>query len=139
MPDSIKTTRICLIAAAFLEIATGLLFLFIFTVGAVFIGWGTERSGLLGNALLGAIGVFLAVLFAALGVAGVFTAAGIAKGKPWARVVGLALAVLMLPAIPVGTIIGIFALRGLLGPDARAWFGSPNGTRPASFPTSPAA
>jgi hypothetical protein len=134
MPDSIKTTRTGLIVASFLEIATGLLFLFIFTAGAVFIGWGTERSGLLGNVLLGATGVFLAVLFAALGVAGVFTAAGIAKGRPWSRAAAAALGVIILPAVPVGTLLGIFVLKGLLGPDARAWFGSPNGARPASYP-----
>ena len=134
MPDSIKTTRTCLIVASFLEIATGLLFLFIFTAGFVFIGWGTERSGLLGNILLGATGVFLAVLFAAIGVAGVFTAAGIAKGRPWSRAAAAALGVIILPAVPVGTFLGIFILKGLLGPDARAWFGSPNGARPASYP-----
>jgi hypothetical protein len=134
MPDSIKTTRICLLVAACLEIATGALFLFIFLSGAVLVGWDTERAGLLGSALLGFTGVLLAVLFAAYGVIGLLTAAGIAKGKPWSRVAGLALAVLMLPAIPVGTVLGIFALRGLLGPDARAWFGRPDGTRPASDP-----
>jgi hypothetical protein len=102
MPDSIKTTRICLIVAAGLEIATAALLLFIFFSGAALIGWGTERSGLLGSALLGATGILLAVL--------------------------------LLIAVPVGTVLGIFALKGLAGPDARAWFGSPNGARPAPNP-----
>lgn len=133
MPDSIKTTRICLVVAACLEIATSAFFLFIFLSGAVLVGWGTERAGLLGSALLGATGITLAVLFAAYGVFGLFAAAGIAKGRPWSRIAGLVLAVLMLPAVPVGTILGIFALKGLLGPDARAWFGSPNGARPTSY------
>jgi len=133
MPDSIKTTRICLVVAAGLEIATAALFLFIFLSGAVLVGWGTERAGLLGSALLGATGIILVVLFAAYGVFGLFTAAGIAAGRPWSRIAGLVLAVFMLPAVPVGTVLGIFALKGLLGPDARAWFGSPNGARPASF------
>lgn len=134
MPDSLKTTRTCLIVASFLAIATGLLFLFIFTAGAVFVGWGTESYGLLGNALLGATGVFLAVVCAAFGVAGISIAAGVARGRPWSRIAGMVMAVLMLPAVPVGTVIGVFALKGLLGPDARAWFGSPNGVGPASYP-----
>jgi hypothetical protein len=133
MPDSIKTTRICLLVAAGLEIATGLLFLFIFTAGAVFIGWGTESAGLLGNALLGATGVFLSVLFSGLGVAGVFTAGGIAKGKPWSRIAAAVLGALMLPAVPVGAALGVFVLKGLVGTDARTWFGSSNGARPAAF------
>jgi hypothetical protein len=134
MPDSIKTTRICLVVAAGLEIATAALILFIFLSGAFLVGWGTERAELLGSALLGATGVTLAVLFAACGVFSLFTAAGIAKGRPWSRVAGLVLSALLLPAVPVGTVLGIFALKGLLGSDARAWFGSPNGAHPASFP-----
>ena len=138
MPDNIKITRICLVVAAGLEIATAALLLFIFLSGAVLIGWGTERSGLLGSALLGATGILLAVGFAAFGVADLLIAAGVAKGRPWARIAGLVMAVLLLVAVPVGTVLGIFALKGLLGADARAWFGSPNGIRPASFSPPPA-
>jgi hypothetical protein len=134
MPDSIKTTRICLIVAAGLEIATAALLLFIFFSGAALIGWGTERSGLLGSALLGATGILLAVFFVGFGVADIIIAAGIAKGRPWARIAGIGMAVLLLIAVPVGTVLGIFALKGLAGPDARAWFGSPNGARPAPNP-----
>lgn len=124
MPDSIKTTRIALIVAAGLEFATAALLLFIFFSGAVLIGWGTERSGLLGSALLGATGVFLAVGFAAFGVLDLVIAAGIAKGRLWARFAGVAMAALLLIAVPVGTILGIIALMGLLGRDARDWFGT---------------
>jgi hypothetical protein len=134
MPDSIKTTRICLVVAAGLEIATAALILFVFLSGAVLVGWGTERAELLGSALLGATGMMLAVLFAAYAVFGLITAAGIAKGRPWSRIAGLVLAALLLPVLPAGTVLGIFALKGLLGPDARAWFGTPDGTRPASIP-----
>jgi hypothetical protein len=134
MPDSIKITRICLVVAAGLEIATAALFLFIFFSGAALIGWGTERSGLLGSALLGATGILLAVFFAAFGVADLLIAAGIAKGRPWARIAGILMAVLLLIAVPVGTVLGIFALTGLLGSDARTWFGSPNGAKPAFSP-----
>lgn len=130
MPDDIKTARICFLVAAGLEFATAALLIFIFISGAVLVGWGTERSGLLGSALLGAAGVLLALLFAAFGAIDLFVAAGLAKGRPWARFAGIVLAVLYLAAVPVGTVLGIFSLKGLLGPDARAWFGSPNGVPP---------
>jgi hypothetical protein len=122
MPDSIKTTRIALIVAAGLGFATAALLLFIFLSGAVLIGWGTERAGLLGSALLGATGVFLAAGLAAFGVADLVIASGIAKGRPWARFAGIAMAGLLLIAVPVGTILGFIALMGLLGRDARDWF-----------------
>jgi hypothetical protein len=122
MPDSIKTARIAFIVAAGLEFATAALLLFIFIAGAVLVGWGTERAGLLGSALLGAAGIVLALGFAAFGIADLFIAAGIAKGRPWARAAGAVMAGLYLIAIPVGTILGIIALTGLLGRDAGDWF-----------------
>jgi hypothetical protein len=77
-------------------------------------------------------------VFAAFGIGELLIAAGIAKGRAWSRFAGILLAVLLLAAIPVGTVLGIFALKGLLGPDARTWFGSPNGVPPAGYhpPTS---
>jgi hypothetical protein len=123
MPDSIKTTRIAFVVAAGLEFAAAALLLFIFVLGAVLIGWGTERSGLLGSALLGATGIFLAAGLAAFGVADLLIAAGLAKGRPWARMAGIAMALLLLIAVPFGTVLGTIALMGLLGRDARDWFG----------------
>ncbi len=132
MPDSIKVARIALVVAAGLEIATAALFLFIFVSGAVLVGWGTERSGLLGSALLGAAGILLALFFAALGAADLFIAAGIAKGRPWARIAGAAMGVLLLFGFPVGTVLGVLVLMGLLGRDSRDWFVPFRGPRPSS-------
>jgi hypothetical protein len=122
MPNSIKTTRMAFIVAAGLDFAAAALLLFIFFAGAALVGWGTERSSLLGNALLGATGLLLAAIFVAFAVADLVVAAGIAKGRPWGRIAGLALSVIFLFAVPVGTIIGGVALSGLLGQDARDWF-----------------
>jgi hypothetical protein len=130
MPDSIKVTRIAFVVAAGLEIATAALSLFIFVSGAIIVGWGTEQAELLGSPLLGVTGIVLAVFFAAFGVANLLIAAGIAKGRPWARFAGTVMAVLLLIAVPVGTILGALALTGLLGRDARDWFGSPRLARP---------
>jgi len=139
MPDSVKTARICFVVAAGLEFATAALFLFIFIFGAALIGWGTERSGLLGSALLGAAGVLLALFSAAFGVADLSIASGVAKGRPWARAAGIVMAVLLVAFSPIiGWIIGGFALKGLLGPDARTWFGLPNGVHPAPYVPPPA-
>lgn len=136
MPDSIKVARIALVVAAGLEIATAALLLFIFVAGAVLVGWGTESSGLLGSALLGATGVLMALFFAALGAADLFIAAGIAKGRPWARLAGTAMSVVLLFGFPAGTVLGVLALMGLLGRDARDWFGPPRLAR-QPFPSYP--
>jgi len=123
MPDSIKTTRIAFVVAAGLAFATAALLLFIFFSGATLIGWGTERSSLLGSALLGAAGIFLAAGFVVFGITDLFIASGIAKGRPWARYAGIALAILLVVGFPIGTVLGAIALMGLLGRDARDWFG----------------
>ena len=130
MPDSIKTTRISLIVAAGLEFATAALLLFIFFAGAALIGWHTERSSLVGSALLGAAGIVLAIVFAVFGIIDLVVAAGIAKGRSWSRYAGIVLGILYLVAFPVGTILGFIVLLGLLGRDARDWFG---GARPAPY------
>lgn len=132
MPDSIKTTRISFVVAAGLEFATAALLLFLFFAGGALIGWGTERAGLLGSALLGAAGIVLAIVFAAFGIANLLIAAGIARGKMWARYAGIAMAIILLIGFPVGTILGTIALMGLLGRDASDWFGAPGPRHPAS-------
>lgn len=122
MPNKVKTARLCLLVAGWLKIATAGLFLFIFAAGFVFISGSSERSGLLGSALLGALGIVLAVVSAAVGVMDIATAVGVRRRASWARVLGVILGVLMLPLLPVGTILGLFILAGLLGAEAREWF-----------------
>lgn len=130
MPDSIKTTRISLIVAAGLEFATAALLLFIFFAGAALIGWHTERSSLVGSALLGAAGIALAVVFVIFAIVDLVVAASIVKGRPWSRYAGIVLGALYLLAFPIGTILGLIVLLGLLGRDARDWFGA---ARPAPY------
>jgi hypothetical protein len=48
------------------------------------------------------------------------------------------MAVLLLVGFPVGTVLGVLALMGLLGRDARDWFGSPRISR-LDVPIPPAA
>jgi len=76
--------------------------------------------------------------FTLFGIVGLLVAAGIAKGRLWARYAGIATAVLYLVAVPVGTVLGIIALMGLLGRDARDWFGSPTPVRRSPQVTPPA-
>jgi hypothetical protein len=129
MPNKVKTARLCLLVAGWLKIATAGLFLFIFAAGFVFISGSNERSGLLGSALVGALGIVLAVASAAVGAIDIIAAVGIRRRSSWARVLGVILGVVMLPLLPVGTILGLFIIAGLLGAEAREWFT----TGPADF------
>jgi hypothetical protein len=127
MPEKVKTARLCLIVAGGLKLATAALMLFIFITGAAFVGWSGERFGLLGSAVLGALGIVLFAASAVLGVVDIIAATAVGRGQVWGRVLGIVLGLLMLPLFPVGTVLGIFILIGLLGPEAQDWFGQ--GTR----------
>ena len=122
MPNKVKTARLCLLVAGWLKIATAGLFLFIFAAGFVFIRGSSERSGLLGSALLGTLGIVLAAASAAVGAVDIIVAVGVRRRASWARVLGVILGVLMLPLLPVGTILGLFIIAGLSGADAWEWF-----------------
>jgi hypothetical protein len=122
MPGKVKIARLCLLICGGLKMATAALFLFIVVAGSVLVGWRGERSGLLGNAVLGALGIELFAASAVLGVFDLVTAAGVRRRSNWARFLGIFLGVLMLPLVPVGTVLGLFVLTGLLDGGARAWF-----------------
>jgi hypothetical protein len=122
VPNKIKIARLCLLIAGGLKVATAGLFIFILAAGLAVVGWRGERPELLGNALIGVPGVFLAAAFLALGMIDIATAAGVRRRAAWARALGVFLGILMLPLFPVGTVLGLYVLTGLLGADGHAWF-----------------
>jgi hypothetical protein len=57
---------------------------------------------------------------------GLITGFGLLSYKPWARIVGIVLAVLQLLHFPLGTVFGIYALWVLLNNETERMFaGSP--------------
>ncbi len=139
MPDRIKTARLCLIVAGCLKFAVAGLFLFILVIGGMYIGWKGPRADLLGNALVGGLGVALFAAAVAWGVFDVIAASGIGRGRPWGRILGIVLGVVMLPLFPVGTLLALFVLFGLLGREAGDWFagpGAPGRMEPPPMPPS---
>jgi hypothetical protein len=129
MPSKVKTARLCLLVGGGLKIATAGLFLFILVIGFVFVAGNDKRSDLLGSGLLGLSGAVLVLAFAAAATLDFVAAAGVRRRAGWGRVVGVIVGVLMIPLVPVGTVLGLFVLSGLLGPDGREWFAS----GPANF------
>jgi hypothetical protein len=124
MPNKVKTARLCLLVAGGLKIATAGLFLFILVLGFVFVRGNEERFDLLGSALLGVSGAVLVLAFAAAAALDLVAAAGVRRRAGWGRVVGVIVGVLMIPLLPIGTVLGLFVVTGLLGPNGREWFAS---------------
>ncbi|ODS37419.1 MAG: hypothetical protein A7315_13515 [Candidatus Altiarchaeales archaeon WOR_SM1_79] len=61
-----------------------------------------------------AMPTIISIVFLILGILNFITAYGMWNLKSWARILGIILAVMSLPNIPIGTIIGIVILYFLL-------------------------
>jgi hypothetical protein len=70
--------------------------------------------GLTGTALIGMLLV--------LSLPGLITGFGLLAFRPWARILGIVLAILQLVNVPIGTILGIYALWVLLNKDTERLF-----------------
>jgi len=124
MPSKVKTAKIILQVMGWLTIVSAVIFFIGFIIGSVIIGTSGEEGALTGSAIMGGVGLIIAIISAVFGVLYLLTAKGITNKKNWAKIVGIILGILSLPGIPIGTILGIFILIGLLGGEANAWFES---------------
>jgi len=81
---------------------------------------------------------FVSLVFGIIGsLLNIFTASGILNKKGWAKILGIILAILMLPSIPIGTILGIILLINFFDNESKAWFeeGSTSVVPPPAPPT----
>jgi hypothetical protein len=76
------------------------------------------------RAILPLVGSTVGLLLALLSVPGLAAGYGLLTRKPWARVLGIVVAVLGLFNFPVGTAIGIYALWVLLQTSTANCFGT---------------
>ncbi len=90
---------------------------FVFFAG---IGLFTGDAQALG--ILSVIGVVGGLLFTVLGVPGIIAGAGLLGRKSWARILTIVLSILNLVNVPVGTLIGIYALWVLMQESATPYF-----------------
>lgn len=65
-------------------------------------------------------GLFIASIIAITEIPAIFIGIGLLKRQNWARIGGLILAVINIIEIPVGTVLGIYALWVLLKPETTA-------------------
>jgi len=101
--------------------------LFLLIAGFVFVlltGLGQSVSDPEARAILPLVGSSVGLLLALLSLPGLAAGHGLLTRKPWARVLGIVVAVLGLFNFPVGTAIGIYALSVLLQTSTPNCFGT---------------
>jgi|SRR3954462_7868217 hypothetical protein len=72
--------------------------------------------------IIGLAGTALITFLLAVSLPGLVTGIGLLKFQPWARILGIVLAVLQLINIPFGTVLGIYALWVLLSKETEPLF-----------------
>jgi hypothetical protein len=83
--------------------------------GAVGVLAGSASEG----AVLGGIGLVVAIFIAALAIPSLICGWGLLNYKPWARTLGIILSVFQLASFPMGTMLGGYGLWVLLNDDSR--------------------
>lgn len=76
-------------------------------------------------AMMSGQGLFMvmALFFGAIGAFHLWMGRALKEGRPWARTANIVFAILQLPSIPVGTLIGILILHTLYSDEGKIYFG----------------
>lgn len=82
-------------------------------LGSIGASSGDEEALVVG-AVYGVFGVVVAVFVGVFGVVYLLTGMGIRRRRGWARIAGIVTGVLALTSVPLGTLVGIYALVTLL-------------------------
>jgi drug/metabolite transporter (DMT)-like permease len=122
MPSKVNTARIMLKVLGWIQIVVGIIVVIMGLFGGALIGTsGQEGSGAVA-AIVGVWGIVAGIIAIAFGVIYLMTAKGVEEKKNWAKIVGIIVGILSLFSFPIGTILGIFILIGLMGEEANSWF-----------------
>jgi uncharacterized membrane protein (DUF2068 family) len=119
MATHLKVIAALFIAAGSILVCMALLMSLLFAVLGGVVGASGEEGTGLAVAVLGLSGAALAIMLLVLGVPYIICGWGLWRRRPWARVMGIVLAVIALTKIPLGTAIGIYALVILFQKDTQ--------------------
>jgi hypothetical protein len=79
--------------------------------------------------IIGITGMALVAFLLVLSVPALISGFGLLKLRPWARILGIVISILMLMAVPLGTIVGAYGLWVLLTKETeRLFMPAPRGT-----------
>lgn len=121
MPKKIKTARIALLIQAWLSLIASVVTAII-VVAMFFLSTNSQDSPAEFGIIFGTIGLIVITAGIASAILYFVTAKGLGQQKPWARIMAIVLGALILFNFPIGTVLGILILIGVLGTDSGTWF-----------------
>ncbi len=138
MPGKIRAVKIiyqilaclCIISVVFgvIVIATGGIMGGLLMKGMETKGYESQEgdaasAATAGSVLAGFLGLPVIIFGIILFIFYIITAKGIANKRNWAKILAIIFGILMLPWIPIGTILGIFILLNIFNDQSKIWFG----------------
>ena len=118
----IALSTLALFAALAIALAIG-------TAGAIVGTAADPNDAAIALPIIGIAGTALVAFLVVVSLPGLIAGIGLLKMRPWARIVGIIVAILSLVNIPIGTIVGIYGLWVLFNKETERLFsdGPPGG------------
>lgn len=120
MEKHIQVLGILFIALGILGIVSSLVVLAIFVTSGIATGMKADEPGL--SLMVGGFGVMIAVIILMTSLPGVIAGYGLTKKLPWGRSLGIIMAFINLPGVPIFTAFGIYGLWVLFNDETKRIF-----------------
>lgn len=128
METHVKVLAILQIALGALGIVGALIVMALFGGLAGLAGASGEPGVEVAAPVIGLIGVFVVTVMLVLSIPTIIVGAGLLKFRPWARIFGIIVSVLLLVHFPLGTVVGVYGLWVLLTGETEKLFAARAGT-----------
>jgi hypothetical protein len=126
MPDKLKTARVCLLIQGWLSVIATIIMAVVFTLLALGLGFSEQGDANIAGLGFGIAGVVFVIIGAIFSYVYFLAAKGLTNKKEWSKVLSIVLAIIALVNFPIGTILGVLILIGVLDEGAMTWFGPQN-------------
>jgi len=120
-------THVKVLAA--LEIALGIMGLFVaavlmivFGIGATAVGASGDPDAAFALPIIGITGIALVTFIVLLSLPGIIIGIGLFRLRPWSRIAAIVFSILSLTLLPVGTLVGVYGLWVLFNRDTERLF-----------------
>ena len=122
MPGGIKAVKIIYQVLAWLALAFGIIVgIIVIAIGGIS-GVSAEEGARTAFAVSTGLGVAYLIIGIITFILYLITAKGVANQKNWGKILAIIFGILMLPSIPIGTILGIVILINIFNEQGKAWF-----------------
>jgi hypothetical protein len=122
MPGGIKAVKLIYTILAWLYLVIFVLVGIIMMVAGGAAGASGDEGAAAGFAVGAGMGIFWIIMGIVVFILYFFTAKGVAQKKNYGKIMAIIFGILMLPNIPIGTILGIVILLNMFNEQGKAWF-----------------